>query len=253
MYLADQETVFKVRASRWAVVIPVLDEGERILTQLRRLESIGGADLILVDGGSQDGSTQPRRLSELGVRVLLLVKQRGLGRALQAGTALAMRDGYDGVITVDGNGKDGVEALPQFIDRLEAGYDLVQGSRFMAGGLAVNTPWARKLGIQWLISPLLSLSAGFRYTDPTNGFKGLSRRLLEDCRLQPFREELSEFNWQFYVNARAPQLGMRIIEIPVSRVYPSTGEIPTKIRGVRAHSKLLWQLLVAAGRGYDPP
>ena len=79
--------------------------------------------------------------------------------------------------------------------------------------------------------------------------KASCRRLLEDARLQPFRDELSEFNWQFYVNARAPRIGMRVVEIPVSRVYPATGKIPTKIQGLRAHGKLVWQLLAKGSQG----
>ncbi len=252
MSCGDDIVDFRPCNSQWAVVIPVLNEGDRILAQLQRLNAMGGADVILVDGGSQDGSTEHKRLAARGVRVLVNVQERGLGRALQAGIGLALREGYAGVITVDGNGKDGVEALPHFIQRLEEGYDLVQGSRFIKGGRADHTPWIRWLGIKCLIAPLLSASAGFHYTDPTNGFKGLSRRLLEDVRLQPFRAALSEFNWQFYVNARAPRIGARVIEIPVSRVYPATGPIPTKIHGLRGHGKLLWQLLVAVGRGYDP-
>lgn len=84
------------------------------------------------------------------------------------------------MITIDGNGKDGVESIPRFVELLNDGYDFIQGSRFVAGGKFENTPLDRYLGIRLFIAPLMSFASGFRFTDPTNGFKGLSRELLSD-------------------------------------------------------------------------
>ncbi len=232
------------RCTKYAVLIPVLNEGETILAQLVRMQSARcPADVILSDGGSQDGSTELDRLSSLGVRSLLVTSERGLGAALRHGIRYALEQGYEGVITIDGNGKDGVEAIPRFVELLDEGYDFVQGSRFVAGGRCENTPMDRYLGIRCFIAPLISLASGFRFTDPANGFKGLSRGLLEDSRLALLRNELSSFNFQFYLNYRAPKLGFKIVEVPVSRVYPKTGPTPTKIVGMRHRMKLVTEFL----------
>jgi dolichol-phosphate mannosyltransferase len=241
-------------ATKYAVLIPVLNQGHTLLPQLERMQAAGcPADVILSDGGSQDGSTEPELLTQLGVRSLLVTDERGLGSALRHGVAYALQQGYQGVITIDGNGKDGVEAIPRFVKLLDEGLDLVQGSRFVAGGTSDNTPMDRYLGIRWCIVPLIRVASGFRYTDPTNGFKGLSRALLRDSRMGVLRTELSGFNFQFYLNYRAPMLGFKVVEVPVARVYPKLGPTPTKIVGLRSRVNLLVEFLKTILGFYNPP
>lgn len=243
---------FFQRRSRYAIVIPIMNEGDAILGQLQRMQAAKlKPDIILADGGSSDGSTEPERLNALGVRTLLSVRKPGLGRALQNGFAYAVQQNYEGVISVDGNGKDGVHAVPQFENLLETGYHLIQGSRFLDGSECRNTPIDRYLGIRCVIAPALSISSGFRYTDPTNGFKGISRQLLLDDRIQLFRPVLSDFNFQFFLNWKTPKLGHRVVETAVSRVYPNHGPTPTKIHGLRPRLRLLSQLFATILGRYD--
>jgi len=245
---------FKPRATRYAVVIPILNEGQTILLQLARMQNSScPADIVLCDGDSQDGSTEVQRLAALGVRSILIVNERGLGTALRHGIRYAMEQGYEGVVTIDGNGKDGIEAIPRFLDLLDQGFDFVQGSRFLAGGKCENTPLDRYFGIRCFVSPLVSFASRFRFTDPTNGFKGLSRVLLCDPRMSLMRNELNSFNFQFYLNYRSPRLGFKVIEVPVSRVYPASGPTPTKITGLRHRVKLVAELLWTLAGFYNPP
>lgn len=250
--LATDICAFRHRKTRFAVIIPIWNEGQIIIDQLYRMgKAACNVDIILCDGGSRDGSTDRERLEFLGVRTLLVTDQIGLGTALRLGIAYALDEGYDGVITIDGNGKDGVESIPEFEARLSNGYDFVQGSRFMVGGKYRNTPWDRYLGIRFLIAPLMRFTSGFRYTDPTNGFKGMSRNFLLDSRVQPLRPVFQHFNLQFYLNYIAPRLGFKVTEIPVSRIYPQDGPTPTKIVGVRKKILLLKQLFATCCGRYD--
>lgn len=242
------------KQTRYCVVIPVINENGRILRQLQRMHEVAGVpDVIIADGGSMDGSMELRRLAERGVRALLTKQDRGrLGAQLRMGFAYALREGYEGVITVDGNEKDGVEAVPRFATELDAGADFVQGSRFVPGGVAVNTPLSRVLAIRLLHAPLISLFAGFRFTDSTNAFRAHSRRLLLHPGLQPFRAPFMEYELLAYVSVRAPQLGMVVKEIPVRRAYPSQGRVPTKISPWRGNLKLLRTLMAVGLRRYHP-
>lgn len=252
--LATEVCSFRPRQSRYAMIIPIWNEGQTIVDQLQRMRDARiQADTVLCDGGSTDGSTEKERLELLGVRSLLVTDQIGLGTALRLGIGYALDEGYDGVIMIDGNGKDGVEAIPEFEACLSNGYDFVQGSRFMVGGKNRNTPLDRYLGIRFLIAPLMRFASGFRYTDPTNGFKGMSRKFLLDSHVQPLRPVLQEFNLQFYLNYTAARLGFRVTEIPVSRIYPKRGPTPTKIVGVRKKLRLLRQLLETVCGSYDCP
>jgi glycosyltransferase involved in cell wall biosynthesis len=238
------------------VSIPIINEGERILRQLEEMHRLGipkTADILVLDGGSTDGSTAPERLRALGVRSLLIKCGPGKQAAqLRMGWAYALREGYAGIVTIDGNGKDGVEAIPRFLDELEAGYDFLQGSRYIPGGEAVRTPVIRALAIKVVHLPVIRSASGFPYTDTTNAFRAYSRRLLLDPRVAPFRDVFMTYEMLAYMSVRAPRLGFRIKEIPVSRRYPATGPIPTKISHFRGNfllMKILWQ--VARGK-FDP-
>ena len=67
-----------------------------------------------------------------------------------------MERGYRGIITIDGNNKDSIEDVPRFVEKLEAGYDLIQGSRFVKGGRAVNTPFIRTVSVRLIHAPVIS-------------------------------------------------------------------------------------------------
>lgn len=243
------------RRSRYAVCLFVINEAERLHRQLARMRAAGhGLDVVVADGGSSDGSTDPATLAAAGVRTLLV--KRGPGRLsaqMRMGLAWCLDEGYDGVVVMDGNDKDDPEALPRFAAMLDAGYDHVQGSRYVPGGRAVNTPLARHLAVTFVHAPLVSLAAGRRYTDTTNGFRAYSRNLLEDRRVAPFRDVFTGYELHYYLAIRAARLGLRVAEIPVTRAYPTTGGVPTKIRGIRGNTLILKTLARACLGAYDPP
>ena len=179
----------------------------------------------------------------------------GAGRQsaqLRIGFAYAMRQGYDGIVQVDGNDKDGIEAIPRFIEALEAGADYVQGNRFGSGGEQVNTPLVRLLAIRAIHAPLVSLAAGKRLHDTTNGFRGYSRRYLLHPDVQPFRDVFQTYELNWYLSARATQLGLVVTELPVSRRYPA-GAVPTKISRVGGSSRMLWGVVRLMMRSLHPP
>jgi len=248
-------TDFAPKAHRHCIVIPVINEGERILNQLRGMQALGlAADILLVDGGSSDGSTEPERLKSLGVTSLLVKTGPGkLSAQLRIGFAVALQRGYEGIVTIDGNGKDGFDAIPAFIARLDEGYGFVQGSRYIAGGVEENTPLDREYAVRLIHAPVLSLAAGFRYTDTTNGFRAFSAAFLSDPRVQPFRDIFDTYNLHYYLSVRAAKLGYRVCELPVQRSYPVSGKTPTKIAGLSGKLGILRQLFEAAAGAYDPP
>lgn len=243
------------RSSDYAVLIPVINEGERILCQLRGMVGMQlGLDVLVVDGGSTDGSMEPVRLAEeLGVQTLLLKTGSGrLSAQLRIGMAHALLKGYAGIVTIDGNGKDDYNAIPTFAATLADNFDYVQGSRYLPGGVAENTPLDREFGVKWIHAPLISLGAGFHYTDTTNGFRAFSRRFLLDRRVRPFRAVFDTYNLHYYLSVRAPRLGFRVCELPVARRYPEAARLPSKISGLRARMDILRQTVLAAAGSYNP-
>ncbi len=247
---------YEQKRKEYVVLIPVINEGERILKELYRAykhQIADHADIVICDGGSTDGSLEERKLRKLSVNTLLVKKDKGKqGAQLRMGIYWALRRGYRGVITIDGNHKDSIEDVPRFIRKLEEGYDLVQGSRFVRGGRAVNTPLVRNIAMRLIHAPVISLTAGQRFTDTTNAYRAYSARYLSDDRVAPLRDIFMTYELLAYLSVRATQLGYRACEIPVTRAYPRRGKTPTKISFLKGNSELMKILFRNFLGAYNP-
>ena len=244
------------KSKDYSVLIPIINEGERIIKELERacrqhVENY--ADIVICDGGSTDGCTEEERLRRLKVNTLLVKRDTGKqGAQLRMGIWWALQRGYKGIITVDGNNKDSIEDVPRFIEKLEEGYDLVQGSRFIKGGKAIHTPFIRMISVRCIHAPVISLTARHKFTDTTNAFRAYSARYLRDNRVKPLRDIFMTYELLAYLSVRATQIGMKACEIPVTRAYPKTGKTPTKISFFKGNSELMKILLRNAKGMYNP-
>jgi dolichol-phosphate mannosyltransferase len=146
----------------------------------------------------------------------------------------AIENGYKGVVVIDGNDKDSVENINDFVEKLKDGYDHVQGSRFIPGGKAVNTPLIRLLGLKLLHVPMIRIASRFRYTDTTNGFRAYSAKLLLSDKLAIFRSVFAGYELHYYLAINAPRNQFKCLEIPVTRSYPK-GKVPTKISFIKGN------------------
>ena len=225
----------------------------RQMADLRTVNAEMFPDLLVADGGSTDGSLDPNFFRGVSVRALLTKRSSGaLSTQMRMAFDYALQEGYEGVIVMDGNGKDGVEAIPRFVEALQQGYDHVQGSRYLPGGFHENTPFLRHWAVNLLHAPLISLAARFYYTDTTNGFRAYSARLLQDSRLAIFRPVFQAYELHYYLAIEAPRLGFKGTEIPVSRRYPK-GAVPSKIKGWKGNIKVLMTLLNCCLHKYRLP
>lgn len=227
----------------YVLLIPVINEGERIKRELLRAKEFhisDWVDIVICDGGSTDGSLEDEQLNDWEVNTLLVKRDEGKqGAQLRMGIWWALKRGYKGVLTIDGNNKDSIEDVPKFIEKLKAGYDLVQGSRFIAGGKAINTPKLRYAAVRIIHAPIISLTAGQHFTDTTNAYRAYSRKYLEDPRVQPLRDIFMSYELLAYLSVRATQLGMRACEVPVRREYPLHEKTPTKISPWKGNANLM--------------
>lgn len=249
-------TEYDEKRKDYVVLIPIINEGDRIIKELQRAKDnkiSEYADIVICDGGSKDGCTEETRLRNLDVNTLLVKRDTGKqGAQLRMGIWWALQRGYEGIITIDGNNKDSIEDVPRFVEKLKEGYDLIQGSRFIKGGKAINTPFIRTVSVKLIHAPIISLTAHQRFTDTTNAYRAYSARYLKDDRVQPLRDIFMTYELLAYLSVRATQIGMKACEIPVTRVYPSTGKTPTKISFFKGNSELMKILLKNARGAYNP-
>lgn len=249
-------TEYASRTRDYVVLIPIINEGDRIHKELYRAKKhdvSSFADIVICDGGSTDGCTDEKKLRKLDVNTLLVKQDTGKqGAQLRMGIWWALQRGYKGIITIDGNNKDSIEDVPRFIEKLEEGYDLIQGSRFVKGGRAINTPFIRTVSVKCIHAPIISLTAHQRFTDTTNAYRAYSARYLTDERVQPLRDIFMTYELLAYLSVRATQIGMKACEIPVIRAYPKSGKTPTKISFFKGNSELMKILLKNAIGAYNP-
>jgi len=201
---------------RVLVIIPTYNEIEnlesivqQVLARDRRLE------VLVVDDGSPDRTGDlAERLGESEPRIHCLHRTRkeGLGRAYIAGFRWALERGHQAVFEMDADFSHDPVFLPTFLQALEAGADLVLGSRYKTGVNVINWPISRLL---------LSLGAnlyarwvtGMPLTDSTSGFKCFRRQVLEAIDLEQVRS--NGYAFQIEMSYRAWKKGFSLVEIPI--------------------------------------
>ena len=206
----------------WVLFIFAYNEGGKLATQLSRLPAPAGRDydVMIGDDGSTDGSCPSQLLARFGLRgIVRLDRHRGLSPNVKACFAWLLEQDYRGVIMMNGNDRDGVEALPRFVAKLAEGYDYVQGSRFRPGGLHANTPRYRLWSIRLVHAPLFSLAAGRWMTDTTNGYRAFSVECLRAMGDGLFSPMFEHYEIEQYLAWKALRCGVRSCEIPVARIY----------------------------------
>lgn len=247
---------FNGKSTKYALVIPVINEGERIKTLLQRMSEAKTSDLvdiIIVDGGTTDGSLNQDILDSHKVRGLILKTGKGkLSAQLRCAYAFCLSEGYEGIVTIDGNNKDNPQDIPKFTNALNQGVDFAQASRFIKGGYAENTPPIRYIAIRLIHAPVLSIASRFFWTDTTQGFRAYSRKLLMDPKVAIFRDIFKVYELLCYMNYRAPLLGYKCKEIPTERLYPKGEKAPTKISFFRGSYDLLDTLFRTSFGKYNP-
>ena len=251
-----KEIRFKEKESKYCLLIPLFNEGNRFKSQLKKMIDNGImniVDVVICDAGSTDGCTDHDMLKNANITTLLTrIGDGRQGTDLRRGFFWAKNLGYDGIITVDGNDKDDTIAVSDFVKKLEDGYDYIQGSRYIEGGKGINTPFIRHWALKLINEPIMSFCAKKRLTDTTNGFKAYSSKFLFDERVDVFREIFYGYELSYYLPVRACQLSYKIIEIPVTRAYPKNEKTPTKIGGIRGNIYQLKILINIIRNKYNP-
>lgn len=196
-----------------SVVIPAFNEAERLPRTLDRLGTFlrafgRGHEIVVVDDGSQDGTAERARAA--GATVLRNDANRGKGHAVRRGMLEAR--GQLRLMT-DADLSTPIEELPRFLEKLAEGYDVVIGSRAMAGAnIEVHQPWFRE-NMGRLYNLFVRALALRGLGDTQCGFKlwsaAAARAAFADARLDGF-----SFDVEALYLAR--KRGYRIAEVPVT-------------------------------------
>jgi glycosyltransferase involved in cell wall biosynthesis len=202
-------------APRISIVIPALNEALNLAVVLPQLPEVH--EVILVDGGSVDGTiaTARRALPDI---VTVLQSRRGKGNALAAGLA---RVTGDIVVMFDADGSADPAEIERFVKALTDGADLAKGSRFTAGGGAVDITPIRRLGNRFL-NAVFAAGFGKRSTDLCYGFNAFWADLIPVLDLPDHaRPSVTDrlqwgdgFEVETLIHCRLAAAGAMITEVP---------------------------------------
>ena len=160
------------------LVIPAFNEEkniERVVEDLVR--GFPQLDYVVVNDGSRDCTAKICR--EKGYNLLDLPVNLGLAGCFQAGMKYAYQKGYRYAIQFDGDGQHRPEFIGPMKEKMEQGFDIVIGSRFIYG----KKGWSMRMVGSRLIGAAIRLTTGARITDPTSGMRLFDRRMIEEFAL----------------------------------------------------------------------
>jgi dolichol-phosphate mannosyltransferase len=201
---------------RVLVVLPTYNESEnieRVLWLVR--SSLPDAGILVVDDGSPDGTASivEGLAAEIGdVAVLRRSTKSGLGSAYRAGFGWGLERGFEAFVEMDSDLSHDPAALPGLIAPLSQGYDLVVGSRYIAGGSIPKWSWYRHAlsrGGNIYADTLLGLGV----KDSTSGFRSYRGDILRKIELPTLHAE--GYGFQIEMVNQVLAHGGRVTEVPI--------------------------------------
>lgn len=229
-------------AARVSVIIAALNEEETIAQVISRVPREFAQEIIVVDNGSEDRTSERAQMANARVVTEL---NRGYGRAFRAGLG-ALDPECEIVVFLDGDGSDCPELMGKLVEPIiNNTHDFVLGSR-IDGRREPGSMLFHQVFAGHMIGFLLRLLYGVRYTD-MGPFRAIRRDALERLNM---REET--YGWPLEMQMKAARAGLRIIEVPVDyrRRAGGKSKISGNLRGtILASTRILVTLArIAAAR-----
>jgi glycosyltransferase involved in cell wall biosynthesis len=224
---------------RILILIPAYNAGSGLADLLAGIAERHPRDQVLVvDDGSTTGDYGDLRFA--GWRV----ERRphgGKGAALRAGFDLALREGYDWVVTMDADGQHSPSDLPAFFDAIALDrLDLIVGNRM---GDTRTMPFLRKMTNRFT-SWLLRRLTGVPMHDVQSGYRAIRRCVLEEIPLTTMH-----FDTEIEQLIRSARARMRIGEVPIATIYSEGRSWISKRRDTWRFCRLILKLLLSPSGG----
>jgi glycosyltransferase involved in cell wall biosynthesis len=228
-----------IKHHRTLVVIPCFNEETTIGSVILRAKKYADA-ILVVDDGSSDSTVAIAR--EAGAVVLSHLKNRGKSAAVKTGFQYALEQGYEYVVTIDGDGQHNPDEIPNILGNvINNGHDISIGYRV---GNQTQMPKWRKVGKR-VLDYGTSLGTGGFVTDSQCGFRAFNRRAVESITPRLTGDNFSVESEQL---VRAHELNLGVVNTNVTCKYENldTSTKNPATHGVSVLRYVIW--LVAEKR-----
>ena len=222
------------------IVMPVANEAETMDQVIDEILSMPYENLYyypVFDDYSKDDTAKiikRRAKDEPRIKPIYYKESRGVISCYLEGYRQALQDGAERIIEMDGGLSHDPKELPQFIEKLDEGYDCVWGSRFVKGGGIHDLPLYRRI-LSSGGTILSNLVLGTKLKDMTSGYEAFQRHVLENIYLDRILStgHMYQTEMRFYCRK------LNCIEVPIHYSGSSTG---LKMSAVTEALRILFQL-----------
>lgn len=226
------------------VIIPTYNEADNILKiipeVLKNTTPENEFNILVVDDNSPDGTAaMVEGLNNERVKILKREKKSGLGTAYVAGFRYAIKNNYDYVFEMDADFSHDPKYLPGFIEKINEGYDLVIGSRYINGISVLNWP-IRRLILSYLASMYTRMVTGLKVMDTTAGFMCYRVSALKTIDLDQVKS--NGYSFQIEMKFKFYKKGFKITETPILFIDRREGESKMSRKVVYEAYFMVWKL-----------
>lgn len=204
------------------VILPTYNEAENIEKVITKIHFVKeksnlDIDILVIDDNSKDGTAERVSMLQKRFNDVYMIQRPaklGLGTAYISGFKWGLSKGYEIFFEMDADLSHNPENIPDFVTKLNSGYDLVIGSRYIGGTISVVGWDFKRLLLSkfanWYATTILSLK---NLTDVTSGYRAYSRKCLESIKLDEIKS--NGYSFQIEMVYKALKLGLKVCEIPI--------------------------------------
>lgn len=189
-------------------IIPAYNEANTIKGVVQGVGNY--SDVIVVDDGSIDQTSLLAK--EAGAIVIKHSRNKGKGAAIKTGVDFALKNGYDLLLLLDGDGQHDPRCVPRLLDGME-GVDIRIGSRFQ-GSWPKNMPLQRRLS-NAITTILIRSVTNYRITDSQSGFRVISGTIAHLFQDIPY----DDYVYESEVLYRASKNNLKVDEKAINSNY----------------------------------
>jgi len=214
------------------LLVMALNEIEGMKAIMPKIKRDWVDQIIVVDGGSTDGTIEWSR--EQGYQVYVQ-KQRGFRHAYCE--VMPLVEG-DVILTFSPDGNSVAELIPDILNKMREGYDMVIASRYLGAAKSDDDDPITAFG-NWLFTKTVNVLHGGNYTDAMVIYRAYKKQMVYDLDLMdegaystPEKLFFTKISWEPLLSVRAAKRKLKIAEIP--------GDEPARIGGERKLQIIRW-------------